>query len=85
MLQLLADGVFRIDTSVQWGSKSDKTPEEMPANNLGEKQSVSENPARLGGVLYFVAPRASNGPFRGVALLIRLEESAPISWMGEPG
>jgi hypothetical protein len=38
---------------------------------------VSENPARLGGVLYFVAPRAGNGPFRGIALLFRLEESAP--------
>ena len=81
MPQLLADGVFRIDTSDANGAV---TREEMPAKNLGEKH-VSENPARLGGVLYFVAPRASNGPFRGVALLIRLEESAPISWMGEPG
>jgi hypothetical protein len=54
--QLLADRVFRIDTSRAVGHQMPTTPEETPANNLGEKQSVSENPARLGGVLYFVAP-----------------------------
>lgn len=63
------------------------TPEETPINNWAKNRECQRTPPGSAG-FFILAVRSSvrgKGSFRGMALVTRLDESAPISWMGEFG
>jgi hypothetical protein len=67
LLQLLADRVFGIDTSRAVVHSKRKTPEETPDNNPAKNRVCQRTPPDSAGFFIMWPPRASNGPFRGMA------------------